>query len=134
MKLKESLDNVLDYIVTDEAEEFVEYTFYLIKEFNLNLRIVVTIDIDIMSNTIIVSFNSHGPDNNLSTEKKASFAIFATLVDILDEAMEDNDAVHIEGTGNTFKKTLIYEKLFKRFSENWEVDRLRLNVYAQKKD
>jgi hypothetical protein len=134
MKLKESLDNVLDYIVTDEAEEFVEYTFYLIKEFNLNLRIVVTIDIDIMSNTIIVSFNSHGPDNNLSTEKKASFAIFATLTEIIDEVVNNNDIENIEASGDSLKKAQIYEKLFKRFSENWEVDRLRLNVYAQKKD
>lgn len=131
MKLKESLDNVLDYEMQYMGMGY-KYTFNLKEEFNINLKIIVNILVD--DYEMFVNFKADGPDNELSTEKKASFAIFATLTEIIDEVVNNNDIENIEASGDSLKKAQIYEKLFKRFSENWEVDRLRLNVYAQKKD
>lgn len=132
MKIIESLDSALDFTKTDDTNERMQYSFDLKEEFNLNLKIVV--NIAVADYEMFVNFKAEGPDNELSTEKKASFAIFATLVDILDEASRKHKIVTIEGVGDTFKKGLIYEKLFKRFTpENWEVDRKGTAAIAQKK-
>jgi hypothetical protein len=131
MKLKESLDNVLDYEMQYMGMGY-KYTFNLKEEFNINLKIIVNILVD--DYEMFVNFKADGPDNELSTEKKASFAIFATLVEILDEASRKQKIVTIQGIGDTFKKGLIYEKLFKRFiPENWEVNRTGTAAIAQKK-
>jgi hypothetical protein len=135
MKLKESLDSALNFTKTDDTNDRIQYSFNLKEEFNLNLEINVIISfVGPRKSGVIINFNSVG-SNDLSTEKKASFAIFATLVDILNEVNRHYDVKYIQAHGDTLKKGHIYEKLFERFAdENWEVDRKGTDVNAQKKD
>lgn len=131
MKIKESLDNALDYQLQEDHYEKTVYTFSLKQSFDLDLDINVKF-VFLSQKTYGVDFFSFGMDKNLSSQKKASFAIFATLVEILNEFVKNKNIMQLLAQADLQKKADIYEKLFKRFGEGWEVTRSNNTFYVKR--
>lgn len=130
MKIKESLENALDYQLKEDNNDRTVYEFNLKQDFDIDLKIEVRFKF--VGNIYSVDFYNNGEYRNLSSQKQASFAIFATLVQIINEFVETKNINILEAVGNSAKKSDIYEKLFKRFAEGWTVNQMG-NLFQVKK-
>jgi len=130
MNLNESLNNVLDYkILTKNGWGDSTYEFSL-KDIGLDLRVFVKINY-VREDGVLVAFEAIGEDNELSNQKMASFTIFGTITEIVKTFVEENDITYVEAQADFKKKAFIYEKLFKRFGNDWSVERIDNIVYAK---
>lgn len=131
MNLNESLNNVLDYkILTKNGWGDTTYEFSL-KDIGLDLKVFVKINY-VEEEGVLIAFEAIGEDNDLSNQKMASFTIFGTITEIVKTFVEENDIKYVEALADFKKKAFIYEKLFKRFGNDWSVEEKNNLVTAKK--
>jgi hypothetical protein len=122
MKLNESLENSLDFRLNKDNYENTSYIFDLKESFGLDLYIEVFFKF-LTFGTYGVDFYTYGENKDLSFEKRASFAIFSTIVQILNDFVKNKSVTNLQANGDSKTKSDIYEKLFQRFAEGWAVKR-----------
>jgi len=128
MKIKESLDNVADY------REIKEYPFYKFKfplEPHLNSEIACVIR-HINDGHAKVDFTLYHYDEIYDKNPKTTFKIFSTLAEIVKNHVEEYDINMVECDAFEKVKLDIYEKLFKRFGPDWEIQRGEVNLIARR--
>lgn len=134
MKLKESLENALQFQLKQNSIDKVVYSFDLGQSFDLDLRVEVIFKERLKNQGFTVDFFTYGEDFYLTYKRQASFAIFGTIVQILNDFLKNNDVRFLVAMGNSKKKGDIYEKLFKRFANGWEIKRTSNTIFAKKID
>lgn len=94
------------------------------QNFLSNLNIAVTVKIEnIDDSAIIVNFNTIGADKHIEDKGKETFKIFSTISKILMEHVEEHDIEEISILAVSSKRANIFEKLFSRFDDDWQVER-----------
>jgi hypothetical protein len=128
MNLTESLDRVLDYNETHLPPYYL-YKFSL--EPDLNLTISCSIK-HVDEGHIIVEFSSIGFDETSTEKTKSNFTIFSTLVEIVQNHVEEYGINKVECTAFERNRLDIYEKLFERFGSDWELERGEITIIAER--
>jgi outer membrane receptor for ferric coprogen and ferric-rhodotorulic acid len=130
MKLNESFEETLNYAKEQIDEDEVQAQFSLQPE--LNISVIVKIE-NVDDSTIIVNFNTIGTDKQVEDKGKETFKIFSTISKILMEHVEEHDIEEIKILAASSKRANIFEKLFSRFGNDWQIERHFKKIKARYK-
>lgn len=129
MKLNETFDKVLPYreVPSEEpADNAYEITIP-----NNDLRMEVEI-MGIGNNAVAINFFSFGRDKAKKDKGQITYNIFSTIIQIIQDYVEEYNIEEIDATAMSDKKADIYEKLLNRFANGWDVYRMSTTVLALK--
>jgi hypothetical protein len=130
MKLNETFEDAVDYTKNKRnSGDFIAH-------FDFNPELDIEIEVEIMelgNNKVAIHFHSVGSIGPRVQEKgQITYKIFSTIIQIIQDHVEEYDIEKIRAPANTDKKADIYEKLLNRFANGWDVYRMGTTVLALK--
>jgi len=131
MKIKESLDNVADYIKTGHHPNF-SYKFSLMPEFDIDISCRINHVEMRLGDIIDIEFDTRGQDVEAEKGNKSTFKIFATISEIVQNHIKEYPVIEVKCSALTRTKFDIYKKLFERLGSEWDIKQNRPELTATK--
>jgi serine phosphatase RsbU (regulator of sigma subunit) len=128
LKLTESLDSVLDYEKLGKYPSF-RYTFSLQPEENFDMECIID---HLSERWITILFNASDKLPKKVRNKESTFKIFSTISDIVYNHIIQHKVQTAECIADEKIKLDIYEKLFRRLGNEWNIIRREWSIKATK--
>lgn len=125
MKIDESFDETIDYTKEWRFDDDYKAEFSLQPEFD----ILVRVSLQEKKGVLTVNFVTSGDDKALNRGRK-TFKIFSTISKIVMDHVREHDIKFIETLAASEKRADVFEKMFKRFGNDWETNRRGLRIWT----